>query len=158
MFYKWLILYAVEVRGRYVCMSILNWSNNKNYLPVNLLMKTGVVKVQRSVDRKMAQLISGHTWQPPRTAYKAVNHRICTVVSQYDQWNTWEYLRGIAHIVTSQSPSVSVTPKHTEANDNLCCSCKEHLATQWHFVEYILYHVANANNECCHKFPFWLPK
>ena len=64
------------------------------------MMKTVLVKVQRSVDRKMAQVIAGHTRQPPHTAYRAVNHRIRTVVGQYDQQKTWEYLPGIAHNFT----------------------------------------------------------
>ena len=58
-------------------------------------MKTGLVKVQRSVDRKMAQVIAGHTQQPPHTAYRAVNHASIRSMS------TLEYLRGIAHNFTS---------------------------------------------------------
>ena len=46
-------------------------------------MKTGLVKVQGSADRKTAQVFAGHAQQPPRTAYDAVNHRICKVVGQY---------------------------------------------------------------------------
>ena len=52
-------------------------------------MKRGLVKVQQSVDRKKAQVIAGHTLQPPRAAYRAVNYRIRTVVGQYDQQTLW---------------------------------------------------------------------
>ena len=64
-------------------------------------MKTGLVKVQPSVDGKMAQVIAGHTQQPPRTAYKAVNHRIRKVIGQYTINEYFAILRGISHNFTS---------------------------------------------------------
>ena len=100
------------------------------------------MKVQRFVDRKIAQVIAGHTQHPPGTAYQAVNHQLRKVVCQYTinehfgifAWHHPQPYVLIAFIFSGKEA-------HRCLYNNLCCSCKKHLVSDtllWTFYHALL--------------------